>query len=77
MPRKSRIDYLTSAETCALLDDLDRSTLVRWVQAGKLKPAKKLPGLRGAYLFDRRDVEAIRAARAKTPDDEPNGTQVA
>lgn len=41
---------LTSREVCARLG-IDRSTLTRWVQAGRITPAQKLPGLRGAYLF--------------------------
>lgn len=62
-------DYVGNAEACEILGGLDRSTLVRWVQLGKLHPAQKLPGPNGAYLFRRRDVEALRDARAKAPDE--------
>jgi predicted DNA-binding transcriptional regulator AlpA len=31
---------------------------------GRLKPIGKLPGDRGAYLFDRADVEAFAASRS-------------
>lgn len=41
---------ITSREVCKRLG-IDRSTLTRWVAAGRVKPAQKLPGLRGAYLF--------------------------
>jgi transcriptional regulator with XRE-family HTH domain len=45
-------DYIGSSELCEILG-IDRSTLSRWVQSGRIKPAMKLPGLRGAFLFDR------------------------
>lgn len=51
---------VTSAQACDLLGGIDRSTLNRWVQRGRIKPTRKLPGLRGAYLFRRSDVEALR-----------------
>jgi predicted site-specific integrase-resolvase len=70
-------DLVGSSEARAILGDIDRSTLVRWVQLGKLAPAQKLPGPNGAYLFRRSDVEALRDARAKTSEDEPDGSQVA
>lgn len=55
-------DYLTTAEACKLLGGLDRSTLSRWVQLGKIEPADKLPvGPHGAFLFRRSDVEALKA----------------
>lgn len=54
---------VTSAEACELLGlvrPLDRSTLSRWVQQGRITPAHKLPGLRGAFLFDPAEVERVR-----------------
>lgn len=55
-------DYLTTTEACKLLGGLDRSTLSRWVQLGKIEPADKLPvGPHGAFLFKREDVEALKA----------------
>ena len=53
-------DLLTSAEVCERLG-IDRSTLSRWVAAGRIRPATKLPGIRGAFLFARADVERIAA----------------
>lgn len=50
---------ITSAEACERLT-IDRSTLSRWVAAGRIVPATKLPGLRGAYLFDPAEVERVR-----------------
>ena len=37
-------------------------TVHRLVTDGRLTPAAKLPGLRGAYLFATADVTALRAA---------------
>lgn len=44
------------------------ATITRWVAAGKLTPVHKGTGLRGAFLFRRKDVEALlaREETAKT-----------
>ena len=47
-----------ATEVCDLLG-IDRSTLTRWVASGRLTPAFKAPGLRGAYFFHRADVERL------------------
>ena len=47
-----------SAEACALLN-IDRSTLTRWIAAGKLAPASKMPGSNGAFVFARAVIEAL------------------
>lgn len=54
---------VTSATACSWLG-IDRSTLIRWVQDGRIVPAFKYPHRNGAYLFDRDDVERIAAERA-------------
>lgn len=41
----------------ARLVDRSEETLRRWIKAGRLTPAAKAPGLRGAYLVRREDVE--------------------
>lgn len=51
---------LNSAEACEALGGIDRSTLSRWVASGKIRPALKLPGVRGPYLFDPAEVERVR-----------------
>lgn len=56
-------DLLGSREACDTLH-INRSTLSRWVSAGKLTPAVQLPGRRGAFLFHREDVEALRNENA-------------
>lgn len=45
------------------LTGLDRRTIHRMVERGELKPVSKLPGLRGAYIFNRADIERIAAER--------------
>jgi excisionase family DNA binding protein len=56
-------ELMGAADVCDLLA-IDRSTLARWAQSGKLPPALKMPGVRGAYLFHRRDVEALKPRAA-------------
>ena len=56
-------DLLTSEEACAALG-VDRSTLHRRVQRGDITPARKLPGLRGAYLFTRAEIERAKDVTA-------------
>ena len=52
---------LNSGEACEQLGGIDRSTLSRWVLIGRITPAQKLPGLRGAFLFDPEEVARVRA----------------
>lgn len=52
-------DLVGTVEAAAILG-LERSTLSRWVQLGKLTPAHKLPGKNGAVLFHRSDIEDLR-----------------
>lgn len=54
-------DLIGSREACELLDVV-RSTLVRWVDAGTIKPWLRLPN--GSYLFDRAVIEAKVRERA-------------
>ena len=49
-------DYITTAQAADMLG-VDRSTLTRWVQGGKIRAAVKLPS--GAYLFARADLEQV------------------
>lgn len=57
---------ISSAEACELLG-IDRSTLTRWVAAGRINPAWQMPGETGARLFRRRDIAALKDSSA--PDD--------
>jgi predicted site-specific integrase-resolvase len=55
---------LSTVETADRLQ-VDRSTLSRWVQLGRITPAMKLPGLTGSYLFDPEEIDRVAAERAE------------
>lgn len=52
------MDLLATAEAAARLGITPRH-VARLVLDGKLTPAAKAPGIRGAYLFDRSQIEAL------------------
>ena len=56
-------DWITASDAA---DDLgiERSTLALWAREGKITPLMKLPGIRGAYVFARADVERLAQERA-------------
>lgn len=47
---------LSAAEVAERLR-VDRSTLIRWINGGRIRPAGRLAGTTGAYLFDPDEVE--------------------
>ncbi|WP_032363994.1 helix-turn-helix domain-containing protein [Rhodococcoides fascians] len=55
-------DELIGSSEAASIIGVSRATLTRWVQSGRIEPAKKLPGLTGAALFDRDEIEAMKPA---------------
>lgn len=57
-------DLIGSAEACRTLG-VNNSTLTRWVAAGEVKAAHKLPGKNGAYLFERAEIERVGSDRAQ------------
>jgi predicted site-specific integrase-resolvase len=59
-------DLIGSAESCALLGGINRSTLTRWVKTGRLAVATQLDGPNGALVFRRDDVLALRDALRST-----------
>lgn len=54
---------LRSSEVCKRLN-IDRSTLSRWVASGRIKPAMKLDGIRGAFLFAASEVDRAKKQAA-------------
>ena len=54
---------MTTAEVAAECDSVAVKTVIRWVEAGQLAHAQKLPGLRGGYLFDPAEVARFKASR--------------
>ena len=55
-------DLVGSSESCRILD-IHPATLTRWVAAGSVIPAHKLPGKNGAFLFNRADIEQLAEKR--------------
>lgn len=53
-------NLIPSADVCQRLG-IDRSTLSRWVAAGKVTPALKGPGPNGAFWFTEKSVSALDA----------------
>lgn len=64
-PTSETSDLLASAEARQVLA-VSQSAFSRLVTGGKLAPAHRLPGRRGAYLFRRIDVEELAAERTVT-----------
>lgn len=56
--RMHNVEILTSSAAASKLG-VSVSTIARMAQAGRLQPIAKAPGVRGAYLFNRSDVEAL------------------
>jgi excisionase family DNA binding protein len=54
-----RVDDLIGSAEAAKILSVDQATISRWVHNGTLNPATKLPGLSGAYLFHRTDIETL------------------
>ena len=54
-----------AAEACSRLGGIDRSTLSRWVAAGRIAPAIKAPGARGAFLVHPSEVDRLASDLAK------------
>lgn len=55
---KSQSLLVTTVEA-AKISGKSWRTVIRLVERGQLKPAQKLPGLRGAFLFNREDIVAL------------------
>jgi predicted site-specific integrase-resolvase len=53
-------DLIPLSEAAAIANRSEE-TLRRWIKSGRLTPAAKAPGLRGAYLLRRADVLEIAA----------------
>lgn len=60
----NQTETLIGASEAAGLLGIDRSTLTRWVKAGRIEAAHKNPHSNGALVFDREAVERLAAERA-------------
>lgn len=56
---------LSTVEVCKELGGIDRSTLSRWVKAGRIHPLRQMPGQTGAFLFDAAEVARVKADTEK------------
>jgi excisionase family DNA binding protein len=54
---------LTTAEVAGRLR-VSIPTVNRWVRDGRLTPVQKLPGIRGANLFDPSDIDTLKEVAA-------------
>lgn len=59
-------DLVPTREAAHLLG-VSVKTVIRWAtEEHRLDPVSKLPGLRGAYLFKRADIEALLSIKQVT-----------
>jgi len=63
MPSMILTDEITTREALAILGLANPSTVTRMVAEHKLVATRKLPGLTGAFLFRRSDIEQLAADR--------------
>jgi len=59
----SNIEHLETSRVAEALG-VDVRTIHRWVEAGRITPVYKLPGLRGPYLFTAAEVERVQQEAA-------------
>lgn len=64
-PRLISPGDLVGAATVASLLKIDRSTLLRRIDAGKVPFLAQLDGANGAYVFDINDIQALVAEESK------------
>lgn len=57
-PMTQTSELIGAAEAARILG-VNRSTVTRWAQSGRITPHTKLPTTNGALVFNRADVEAL------------------
>ena len=60
LPHMPKVALLPTSEVARRLG-VSVWTVHRWTDAGRIAPALKAPGLRGALLFDEAEVERVAA----------------
>lgn len=53
------VSQIIGADEAAEILGLERSTFTKRITHGQITPLKKLRGKRGAYLFDRDEIQQI------------------
>jgi excisionase family DNA binding protein len=56
------MNFLTTAAAADRLG-VNPRTISKWVRQGRLTPAAKLEGVRGAFLFDPEDIDRLAGER--------------
>lgn len=59
----SKNEHLMTSKQVSILLNVDVRTVHRMVRDGRLLPVLKVPGITGAWLFNRSAVEALAAER--------------
>ena len=54
-------DELVGSDEASRITGIPRSTFARWVTQGRITPAHVMPGISGAKLFRRADVDRLAA----------------
>lgn len=67
-------DLIGTAEAADIIG-VERSTIAHWMAKGRIAAHLKLPGRTGAVLFDRAEVERVRAEYAATLTPSPEGAE--
>lgn len=57
-------DTLIGSDEASKILGVHRATFLRWVEDGLIRPVTQLPGANGAKLFERADVERLKAEKA-------------
>jgi excisionase family DNA binding protein len=57
-------ETLIGSDEASKILGVHRATFLRWVEDGVIKPVHQLPGVNGAKLFDRAEVERLAQAKA-------------
>lgn len=63
VPEKHNVELMSTAQTAEHLG-ITVQTVARWVTNGKLSPALKAPGQRGAYFFNADEIRVKAEASA-------------
>lgn len=58
MSKSTHTELMTASEVAEAFGR-DTRTISRWTREGRLTPTTKLPGVTGAYIYDRAEIERL------------------